>query len=188
MEVIFWLILLLAIVWGAAYLRWPIMIWTIAIAVYLEAWTYLYQPSTISLVLVWLLFAALVIPLNIPPLRRRLVNDRILTLFRHLMPKMSQTEKEALEAGTVWWDGDLFSGNPDWKRLLSFPVPTLTEEEQAFIDGPTDELCHLLDDWEINEKYHDLPPEVWQFIKEKGFFGMIIPKEYGGLGPIPVWS
>ncbi len=181
MEVIFWLILLLALVWGVAYLRWPIMIWTIAIAVYLEAWTYLYQPSTISLVLVWLLFAALVIPLNIPPLRRRLVNDRILTLFRHLMPKMSQTEKEALEAGTVWWDGDLFSGNPDWKRLLSFPVPTLTEEEQAFIDGPTDELCHLLDDWEINEKYHDLPPEVWQFIKEKGFFGMIIPKEYGGL-------
>ena len=181
MDVVFWLILFLAVVWAAAYFRLPIMAWSAIMAGYFLAWTFLYQPSTISAVLIWLFFSALVIPLNIPPLRR-MATERVLVLFRHIMPRMSRTEQEALEAGTVWWDGELFSGRPDWKQLLSNPAPALSEEEQAFLDGPVNELCRMLDDWEISERYHDLPPEVWQFIKEKGFFGMIIPKEYGGLG------
>ena len=97
------------------------------------------------------------------------------------MPTMSQTEREALEAGNVWWDGELFSGKPNWRALLNTPEGKLSEEEQEFIDGPVEELCHMLDDWQITQYDNDLHPEVWQFIKDKGFFGMIIPKQYGGL-------
>ena len=97
------------------------------------------------------------------------------------MPPMSQTEPEAINAGTVWWDGDLFSGKPDWAKLLAFPQPTLSAEEQAFLDGETEELCRMAHDWDTYV-LNDLPPHVWQFIKDKGFLGMIIPKEYGGKG------
>jgi acyl-CoA dehydrogenase len=114
-------------------------------------------------------------------LRRKLFSDQVLKMFRKKMPPMSDTEREAIQAGTVWWDAELFSGRPNWKKLLAVPVPTLTVEEQAFLDGPVEELCRMLDDWRINEELHDLPPDVWQFMKEKGFFGMIIPKKYGGL-------
>jgi acyl-CoA dehydrogenase len=94
---------------------------------------------------------------------------------------MSQTEREALEAGTVWWDGELFTGAPKWQKLLSAKPPELSEEEQAFIDGPCDELCRMLDDWDITHKRADLSPAVWDYLKSKGFFAMIIPKKYGGL-------
>ena len=85
-------------------------------------------------------------------------------------------------SGTVWWDGELFSGNPDWKKLLAYPKPALSAEERAFLDGPVEELCAMLDDWEITNELHDLPPRAWQFIKDAGFLGMIIPKQYGGKG------
>ncbi len=88
---------------------------------------------------------------------------------------MSQTEAEAINAGTVWWDGDLFSGKPDWAKLLSFPKPELSPEEQAFLDTETEELCRIADDWETYA-LGDMPPHVWQYIKDKGFLGMIIPK------------
>jgi acyl-CoA dehydrogenase len=114
-------------------------------------------------------------------LRQKAISRPLLRLFRGLMPPISDTEREALEAGTVWWDAELFSGRPDWKKLLSIPPPALTTEEQAFLDGPVQDLCRMLEDWQINEELHDLPPEVWKFIKDKGFFGMIIPKKYGGL-------
>jgi len=97
------------------------------------------------------------------------------------MPAMSQTERDALEAGTVWWDGELFSGKPDWQKLLSVPKPELSEEEKAFINGPVQELCSMLDDWHITHEEYDLPENVWRFMKDNGFFGMIIPKQYGGL-------
>src|SRR5687767_14234540 len=115
-------------------------------------------------------------------LRRKLISDRILATYRRILPDMSQTEKEAIDAGTVWWDGDLFSGKPDWDKLLATPAPHLGNEEQAFLDGPVEELCAMCDDWEITHERQDLPPHVWQFIKDKGFLGMIIPKQYGGLG------
>ena len=94
---------------------------------------------------------------------------------------MSSTEKEALEAGNVWWDGELFSGMPNWDVLKSQPNPKLSTEEQAFLDGPCDELCMMLDDWEISHETGNLPENVWDFIKTHKFFAMIIPKEYGGL-------
>ncbi len=114
------------------------------------------------------------------PMRRALVSDPALAWFRKVLPSLSQTEQEALDAGTVWWDAELFSGNPDWQRLLATPEPRLSEAEQAFLDGPVEELCHMLDDWQIQQD-GDLPQEVWQFLKEHRFFSMIIAKEYGGL-------
>jgi acyl-CoA dehydrogenase len=114
-------------------------------------------------------------------IRQRLISAPILCAYRKAMPSMSQTEREALEAGTVWWDAELFSGKPDWARLLSEAAPKLTDEERVFLDGPVHELCGMLDDWRITEEWRDLPPEVWRFIKDQRFFGMIIPKRYGGL-------
>src|SRR4030095_11137973 len=137
------------------------------------------------LTLLWILVAlaaAVTATLAIAPLRRSLISDRVLAVYRKLMPPMSQTEREALEAGTVWWDGELFSGRPDWKRLLESRPPTLTADEQRFLDEETATLCAMASDWDASSAYRDLPPDVWQYIKDKGFFGMIIPKQYGGLG------
>ena len=130
----------------------------------------------------WIAFVV-VSALTLPtPLRRTLIGVPLLALFRKILPQVSQTEQEALDAGTVWWDGELFSGNPDWNKLLAYPKPTLTAEERAFIDGPVEELCAMLDDWQITNELHDLPPVAWQFIKDQGFLGMIIPKVFGGKG------
>jgi acyl-CoA dehydrogenase len=129
-----------------------------------------------------LLFAVVAAIANIPALRRALFTDRVLAVYRKILPDMSPTEKDAIEAGTVWWDADLFSGKPDWNKLLAIPQPRLTAEEQAFLDGPCEEVCAMTDDWEVTHERYDLPPRVWQYIKDKGFLGMIIPKQYGGLG------
>ncbi len=113
--------------------------------------------------------------------RIRYITSPILKLFKKVSPKMSETEREAIDAGSVWWDGELFSGKPKWKKLRKLQLPRLTEEEQAFLDGPVDELCSMLDDWQITHEQNDLPEEVWKFIKENKFLSMIIPKAYGGL-------
>src|SRR5690606_28341898 len=113
--------------------------------------------------------------------RRRLLSDPAFRAFRKALPPMSQTERDALEAGTVWWEGELFSGRPDWQRLLDIPWPKLSDEEQAFLDGDTDELCRMIDDWNFTRRL-DMSPEVWEFIRRRGFFSLIIPKEYGGKG------
>ncbi len=132
--------------------------------------------------LLLLLLAAACTILFVPPLRRALISNRLLKIYRKILPQVSQTEQEALDAGTVWWDGDLFSGKPDWNKLLAYPKPQLSAEEEAFLAGPVEQLCAMLDEWHITRELHDLPPEVWQFIKDNGFFGMIIPKQYGGHG------
>jgi acyl-CoA dehydrogenase len=117
--------------------------------------------------------------------RRDIITKPIFSWARTVLPPMSDTEREALEAGDVWWDADLFTGNPDWSKLLATTPATLTAEEQKFLNGPVDALCAMLDDWKINWELRDLPREVWDFIKREKFFGMIIPKEYGGLGFSP---
>ncbi len=114
-------------------------------------------------------------------LRRHYFSEPFFKQFRQLLPRMSTTEKEALEAGSVWWDGDLFSGSPDWDKLLNIDLARLTTEEQAFLDGPVEQLCTMINDWEITQKHKDLPEDIWQYIKDNGFFGLIIPKQYGGL-------
>ncbi len=115
-------------------------------------------------------------------LRANLLTRPIFGWARRALPAMSDTEREALEAGDVWWDAELFTGNPDWRKLLATPVATLSAEEEDYLRGPVETLCAMLDDWRINWQLHDLPPEVWEFLKANRFFGMIIPKQYGGHG------
>ncbi|HEY2462508.1 MAG TPA: acyl-CoA dehydrogenase [Steroidobacteraceae bacterium] len=124
---------------------------------------------------------ALLFLFNIRPLRIRLLTRPFMKKYLKLLPAMSSTEREALDAGTVWWDGELFTGGPNWQKLMSAKPPVLTPPEQAFLDGPCDELCAMLDDWDITHRRADLPASVWSFIKAQGFFAMIIPRRYGGL-------
>ncbi len=133
-----------------------------------------------SLVVLAAVIAACAAVLGIAPLRRQIVSRALLAWYRGQLPAMSQTEREAIDAGTVWWDAELFSGRPDWNKLLAFPKPKLTAEEQSFLDNEAEQLCAMVSDWETTQIYQDLPPQAWQFIKDKGFLGMIIPKRYGG--------
>ncbi|MDE2599177.1 MAG: acyl-CoA dehydrogenase [Rhodocyclaceae bacterium] len=119
--------------------------------------------------------------LSVRGLRQRWVSAPLFRSYRRLLPVMSQTERDALEAGTVWWEGELFAGNPDWSKLLAYPQPRLSSAEQNFIDNEVEELCRLSKDWETAHVHHDLSPQAWAYLKAKGFLGMIIPKRYGGL-------
>ena len=169
---------IIVIAFTLAYFRAGLAFWTALAGLALAAWQIRAGVPPAA----WAVFGAAALVLNLPPLRRALVMRPLLAVFKGKLPPLSRTEQEALEAGTVGWDGELFSGRPDWRKLLSQPAPALTAEEQAFLDGPVEELCGMLDDWRIVEDLKDLPPEVWAFLKEKGFFGMIIPRKYGGLG------
>jgi acyl-CoA dehydrogenase len=181
MSSIIWFSVAVVAVWLFAYMRASLWVWSAAIALGLVAFTVLGEPSQLALIVTWALYLFVAAPLNFIPLRRALIGNHLLAVFRKLMPSMSDTEREALEAGTVWWEGELFSGRPRWKKLVGGPAPELKEEEQAFIDGPVETLCHKLDDWNITHERRDLSEEAWRYIKEQRFFGMIIPKQYGGL-------
>lgn len=133
-----------------------------------------------SLLLVFLIPTLLLI--NLPVQRKKYITTPLLQRFQRRLPKMSATEREALEAGTVWWDRELFSGKPNWASLFTIPAPKLTNEEQAFLNGPVETLCRMINEWEIFNKYQDLPPAMWDFLKKQRFFGLIIPTQYGGLG------
>jgi len=126
-------------------------------------------------------FVFIAVLFGVSYLRSLVISPFLMRLVASFLPRLGKTERIALNAGTVWWDGDLFSGNPDWKKLLSYPKPSFTDEEQAFLSGPLMDLCKKLNEWQ-NIQRGDLSKEVWNFLKEKGFMGMIIPKEYGGLG------
>jgi acyl-CoA dehydrogenase len=173
---------LLAVFLVFGYFGLPIAWWTVAAALLLWYLSVVAEFGLVANVLLATVFVLIAATLNVPWLRRKLLTDRILAVYRRIVPDMSQTEKEALDAGTVWWDADLFSGKPDWAKLLRMPQPRLSAEEQSFLDGPVQELCAMCDDWEITHERLDLPPPVWQYVKDKGFLGMIIPKRYGGLG------
>ena len=181
MSGLLWTMFFVTTLWALFYFRTPLSIGSTIFAITLLFWQEFSQTPVFFQILGWLAFLAVAVPLNVKPWRRLLISDRVLAVFRNIMPSMSQTEREALEAGSVWWDGDLFSGKPQWRSLLKIPAGQLSKEEQAFIDGPVETLCHMLDDWQITQQDCDLPPEVWQFIKDNGFFGMIIPRQYGGL-------
>src|SRR3954468_17084996 len=168
----YWIAAVVATFLLLAYFRAPIVAWTVAASAL--AW-WLHPIAGVAVLVLFGLF-------TLPALRRSLFTNRVLGIYRRILPDMSQTEKEAIDAGTVWWDADLFSGKPNWDKLLSVRAPRLSAEEQAFVDGPVEELCAMCNDWEITHELQDLPPHVWQYIKDKGFLGMIIPKKYGGLG------
>lgn len=132
----------------------------------------------VALVVIALLAAVL---LGVRPIRRALLSAPIFNLYRKVLPQMSDTERDALEAGTVWWEGELFRGRPDWSRLLAYPRPRLTDEEQRFLDNQAETACRMVNDWYVTQERFDLPADVWNYLKAEGFLGMIIPKQYGGL-------
>ena len=163
-----------------AYRRLPLIYYTAAFTLLLVLYHGFGHPAGVWAGILWLLLALLWL-LNIRPLRKAVISRPFLKTYMRLLPTMSPTERDALEAGTVWWDGELFTGNPDWPKLLGAPPAKLSAEEQAFLDGPCEQLCRMLDDFDITHRRGDLPPEAWAFIKSQGFFAMIIPKKYGGL-------
>jgi acyl-CoA dehydrogenase len=150
-------------------------------SVILLAWTAALGFAGIWSMWVLVPLAIILVPLVLTPMRKSLISAPVFRSFRKVMPPMSRTEKEAIDAGTTWWEGDLFRGKPDWQKLHNYPQPKLTEEEQAFIDGPVEEACRLANDFQITHEMADLPPELWAYLKEHRFFAMIIKKEYGGL-------
>ncbi|MBL8515035.1 MAG: acyl-CoA dehydrogenase [Betaproteobacteria bacterium] len=172
----------IAVVWLLAYHTASALVWSLTAGVALLVLAGADILTGWPAAIVWLVSASIAVLSTATPIRQKFVTGPIFRIYKKLLPQMSSTEQEALEAGTVWFDGDLFSGKPDWNKLLAYPAAKLTAEEQAFIDGPTEELCAMVNEWQITHELHDLPPNVWQFIKDKGFLGMIIPKEFGGLG------
>lgn len=163
-----------------AYTRASLKASTVAAGAALLAYSFLGSGPLLWMMLLWAGFAVLAL-LNVDSVRMRYVTKPFLVAYRRLLPNMSDTEKEALEAGTVWWDGELFTGHPDWSKLLSSDPARLSAEEKAFLAGPCEDLCRMIDDWDTTHRRADLSPEVWEFMKKSGFFAMIIPKKYGGL-------
>ncbi len=171
-----WIVFIVFALGIAAYHRfagWTAVFW---IAGLLTIWTVFSDANWID----WVVIAALIVPFAVTPIRRVLFSRLMLKAYRKVMPSMSRTEKEALDAGTTWWEAKLFSGMPNWRELLNLPGARLSAEEQAFIDGPVKRVCAMVSDWEVSHVRADLPPDVWQFLKDNGFFGLIIPREYGG--------
>ncbi|GAB2614751.1 acyl-CoA dehydrogenase [Novilysobacter erysipheiresistens] len=165
----------------AAYHRLRLPVWVALTAVALVG-CWLLGANPVATVVAGVLLALVAVPLLLPQIRLPFITAPLLGFYSKILPPLSETERVALEAGTVGFEGELFSGKPEWQVLLDQPAPTLTAEEQAFLDGPCEELCAMTNDWDITHVRADLPPEVWQFIKDNRFFGMIVPKEYGGLG------
>lgn len=174
------LIFLLVILGVLAYLNADLMAALVSMVIV----TLLFSVTGLAAFPVLLLSGLLVVLFGLLTLkqwRQKYVSEPVLNWFRKVLPTLSQTEREALEAGTVWWDAELFSGQPDWRKLLEAPKPELSKEEQEFLDGPVEEVCKMLDAWQV-EQAGDLSAQVWQFLKEQRFFSMIIGEEYGGLG------
>ncbi|GAB3748017.1 acyl-CoA dehydrogenase [Lysobacter olei] len=165
----------------AAYHRLRLAVWAALTAAVLVA-CWLLGANGTTTVVAGVLLALVAVPLLLPQIRLSFITKPLLGFYTKILPPLSETERVALEAGTVGWEGQLFSGRPDWDVLASQPKPTLRPDEQAFLDGPVEELCRMTNDWQITHVDADLSPALWDFIKKNKFFGMIVPKEYGGLG------
>ncbi|QDP01495.1 acyl-CoA dehydrogenase FadE [Thalassotalea sp. PS06] len=177
MEYLIWWAAFAAITTYLAYTRASLGMFTLGYAVLLVVGSIFDVTGLMS----WVIFAALAVPLNVASIRKQLISGKILKVFRKIMPEMSSTEREAINAGTTWFEADLFKGDPDWQKMHNYPQPRLSAEEQAFLDGPVEEVCRMCDDWETTHELTDLTPEVWQYLKDNKFFAMIIKKQYGGL-------
>ncbi|HPI41118.1 MAG TPA: acyl-CoA dehydrogenase family protein, partial [Pseudobdellovibrionaceae bacterium] len=153
----------------------PVILWTLVLGAFL-----FYNSVGLGC---WVVFGVFALLFNIPLLRQKTSSLLVMTLFKkfQFVPKISDTERTALDAGVVWIEKDLFSGKPDFNKILQESYPDLTAEEKAFMDGPCEELCKMIDPWKIY-KSREIPENVWAYIKKEKFLGMIIPKEYGGLG------
>lgn len=166
----------------AAFFQLSVIIWTILIGVALLLFSALGFLSVLSLAILWIVYLVAASFANLHTLRRRYLVQPALKHLQKQMPSISETEREALEAGNTWWEKELFSGRPKWKELFHLPKPSLTSEEQSFLDNQVEALCAMLDDWQVVFEEKNLPYEVWDYLKKEKFFGMVIPKQYGGLG------
>jgi len=179
------LIILIALLVAITRIKASFLIWTCVIGALLllatvsNAW-----PIGLT-VIAWLVFVPMVL-LNIPVLRKNIISKPMLGYTRKVLPPISQTEQEAIDAGTVWWEAELFRGEPNWNKLHDIPKPELTEKEQAFLDNQTETLCKMIDDWQITHELNDLPQKVWSYLLDEKFFAINIPEEYGGLGFSPI--
>lgn len=166
----------------SAHLSWNLRRWTAISAALIIAFGLFGLTGWGTTLIVGLVFAAIAVPLNMPNIRKPYLTLPILQVYQKMLPQLSDTEKVALDAGTVGWEGELFSGRPRWRQLLRKRTPELSVEERAFLDGPVEELCDMVNAWEISHSRADLPDDIWDHLKNNGFFGLIIPKEYGGHG------
>ena len=182
---IIWALITITVVVVLTYRSTELRTSTATTGLLLIAYTLIGDPGNIYLSILWILFAILV-SLNIPEIRRNYLSARILKLYKSVLPTISQTEQEAIDAGNVWWDGELFTGNPNWEILRQNPKSELPAEEKAFLDGPVNTVCEMIDEWTVTHKDYDLPQEVYDFVKKEGFFSLIIPKAYGGLEFTPL--
>ncbi len=176
-----WILIFIVTIGFAAWFRLPQVVWSGMLGFVLLIFSFSGAASLASLVIIWAMFFVVVIPLNLPHIRQKYISEPMLEFMRNAMPSISETEQEALDAGKTWWEVDLFSGNPDYSKIRDLPAPELSDKEQAFLDGPVETLCGMLDDWKINQVDYDLPETIWQFLKKHQFFAMIIPESYGGL-------
>jgi len=172
-----WALIAIALCGFMAYSRASLASFTVSFTVLMVVGTFFQVISFFS----WILFAVIAIPLNVADIRKQYITKPLLTIFKGIMPEMSNTEQEAIDAGTTWFEAELFRGTPDWKKLHNYPKPRLSPEEQAFLDGPVEVVCRMTDDWQTTHELADLSPEVWQYLKDNKFFAMIIKKQYGGL-------
>lgn len=177
MITLLWLLALLIILGVLAYLSFSILASTLCVVCFLVIGHNIgaFHPG------LWFVLTPLALLLNVTYLRKNLISKPVFKKFRTLIPELSETEQIAIDAGTTWWDAELFAGAPRWKTLHSYPQPQLTFEEQAFIDGHVEKLCALINDFEITHVLADMTPQTWQYMKDNQFFAMIIPKQYGGL-------
>lgn len=176
------IIVMLGAVWITAFFLLSSLVWTLFIGAVLLTLTLFLPVSVFLLCLYWLLFIAAVSVTHLRHLRQRYIVKPAVAKLKKQMPSISNTEREAIEAGNPWWEKELLCGRPNWKNLFKFPQPRLTSEEQNFIDNQVETLCKMLNDWDILVKDKDLSPAVWEYLKKEKFFGLVIPKQYGGLG------
>lgn len=163
----------LAILGALAYFSSPVWLWAVGIVLFLT----IIKAHGIFLIL----GLGICLLVGVPAIRKALISKRVMDIFKKVLPPLSKTEQEAIDAGTVWWDAEVYSGKPDWEILEKITAPKLSKAEQEFLDGPVEELCAMINDWQVVHKDHDLSPETWQYIRDNGFLAMIIKKKYGGL-------
>lgn len=175
-------LVLIGLIWTFAFLETPIIVWTISFGLVLLTFSLLGYLTLATLIIFWLGFIIAAGFANLHVLRQKYIVKPAFAKLQRKMPSISRTEREALEAGNTWWEKELFSGSPRWKDLFSLPKPVLTQEEEQFLNNQVEKLCSLINDWQVIFEKHDLTLEVWDYLKKEKFFGMAIPKEYGGLG------
>ncbi|QGP39643.1 acyl-CoA dehydrogenase [Piscirickettsia salmonis] len=178
-EIIITLILMTFIV---GFFNPRMIVWSIAGAILLVIWSYLGISSVLIKTFIWVAFLAIAVIYTFRPIRRRFISSAILKIFKKSLPTVSQTEEEALNAGDSWFEADIFRGQPNWQKLQTLTISKMSTEEQAFFDNETEQLCQMIDDWQATHEDKDLSPKVWQFMKDQGFFGLVIDKKYGGKG------